>query len=84
MVTLPSGGLTVLSVSSALQGRIYQGSGKFFLAKKIFFASPPPYFGDAGHTGDIQFLQFHSFTLLLFGFCHALRPPVPPVGPDPR
>ena len=20
----------------------------------------------------------------LFGFCHALRPPVPPVGPDPR
>ena len=39
MVTLPSGGLKVLSVSSELQGRIFQGSGNFFQAKKnsIFF-----------------------------------------------
>ena len=38
MVTLPSGGLTVLSVSSALQGTIFQASGKCCRAKKnIFF-----------------------------------------------
>ena len=64
MVTLPSGGLTVLSVSSALQGRIFQGSGKFFPAKKKTILHTPPYFGDAGHTGDIHFVQSHSFTLL--------------------
>ena len=53
MVTLPSGGLTVLSVSSALQGRISQGSGRFFFSEKTnfqnffsyFFAYPPPIFG---------------------------------------
>ena len=62
MVTLPSGGLTVLSVSSALQDRIFQGSGNFFPAKKKMHT--PPYFGDAGHSGDIHSVQSHSFTLI--------------------
>ena len=65
IVTLPSGGLTFCQSVLHCRAEFFRDQKNFLKQKKIvFFAYPPPYFGDAEHTGNIHFVQSHSFTLL--------------------